>query len=170
MKRLFVLLFVFAVVSGVQALSYLNVRPQGVNNPADGHYYLVCDSSDTFQIDTFYSDTIEFDEYKYLHYKLQLTGYSLSDSANDSVVIVVKGIGTIGGQYPITVITDTIPTTLGTLDSTATISGIVKCDTLAFNRLHFETVVKDSFIMGAGVDTSTLKLRYGIIKQIAVDR
>lgn len=174
MKRLVFLtvlgLAVVAFVVGVSGLSYQNVRPRGVNTPSDGSFYLVCDSTDTLQIDTFYSDTVSIGGYKYINYKLDLMGFNLADSANDSVVIVVKGIGSIDGQYPITVITDTIPTTLGTLDSTTVITGIVKIDTLPLNRLYFETVVKDSFIMGAGIDSSLLQLRYGVIQIISTDR
>lgn len=170
MKRIIALIVLGLMVASAYALTYTNVRPRGANTPSNGAYYLVCDSTDTLQVDTFYSDTVSIADYKYLHYKLQLTGYTLADSANDSVVIVVKGFGTIDGQYPITVLTDTIPTTLGSLDSTATIAGVVKIDSLPFNKLYFETVVKDSFILGAGIDTTVLKLRYGIIEQVGFDR
>ena len=38
----------------------------------------IVDSTDTFQVDTFYSDTIDAGDYKYLNIGYQLDGFALS--------------------------------------------------------------------------------------------
>lgn len=157
---------VAVAVLGMTALSasFQKLRVSGASTPNTGAFYFVCDSSDTFQVDTAYSDTVAIGDYKWLYYNLHMTGYTLADSANDSVLVIIKGYGTYDGSMSTVILTDTIPTTLGTLDSTAVISGTIKIDSLGFNKLYFETVFKDSFIMGAGVDTTTIRLKYNVLQ------
>lgn len=170
MKRFFLLAMILVVGAiGVKSIELVRVRPQGTSQPSNDAYYLVCDSSDTFEVDTFYSDTVTIGDMKFLNWKFSCYGFTMADSANDSVLMIVQGIGTIDGRYPITVFTDTIGAA-GTIDSAAIYSGIAKIDSLPVNQLYFRTVVSDSFILGAGVDSSLFRLKYHVVPVIEINR
>ena len=175
MKRFLFLLALTGLLYGMgQTIDYDIVPSQGAVTPNNGRYDFVCDSADTYQVDTFFSDTIEIGDFRYLKYILNLDGYTLADSANDSVNIVVTGWGTYNNKISTLMLTDTIPTTLGTLDSTATISGFVLIDSLLSlsNRMYFRTIVSDSFISGYDVggfsdkDSTQLYLRYQVLQGV----
>ena len=172
MKRFGLLLFVGLIVSAmmVHSVSYKKVKTQGAGTPNTGTYYLACDSSDTFQVDTFYSDTFDLLDYKYLDYFLAMTGFAMADSANDSAVIIVQGHGIFSGRLDSAVTFDTLPHTLGTLDSTEYAHGTLKFDTLPYNQFYFTTIVKDSFILGAGLDSSEFRFNYEVVQTGATTR
>lgn len=169
----YVLLFVIGVLltTFVIGANYDRVRIAGESTvDASGTYYFVCDSSDTFQIDTIFSDTMTIGEFKYIDYSLGITGYNMADSANDSLLMIVEGVGSYNGNIPVVIFRDTLPNTLGTLDSTSVATGTVKIDTLPINQMYFRTIVKDSFIMGAGVDTTTLRTFFQYVEHGVIDK
>ena len=138
--------------------TYNVVRVNGSSTLSGGLIYQICDSSDTHQVDTFYSDTIDIGDYKYLNLGYELTGYSLTDSSNDSVVIDIKVIGSYNGAGKVTLLTDSANATAGALDSTANpFYKIMRIDTLGLNKCYMEMVISDSFIMGAGVDSNEFR-------------
>lgn len=119
--------------------------------------YIAMDSTDTFVVDTFYSDTITLGEYQYTTLHIALKGFTIPDSANDSVICIVQGYGSYNGQMERLLLTDTIPTTPGTLDSSLFILTPITTDSMGINKFFFRTIVKDSFIDGDGAE-DTLKL------------
>jgi len=164
-KRFGLLLFALFIGSMVAyGLSYKKVRPEGTATPSSGTYYLVCDSTDTFQVDTIYSDTVDLENYGYLNYYLEMTGFAMADSANDSAVVIVQGHASYEGKMDTVLTFDTFPQTLGTLDSTDYAMGVLKIDTLPYDRFYFATIVKDSFVLGAGRDSSEFRMHYQTIQ------
>jgi len=145
-------------------MSYHKIRPEGTSTPSSGTYYLVCDSSDTFQVDTIYSDTVPLGDYGYIDYRVAMTGFSVADSANDSIIVIVRGHASYEGKMDTVLTFDTFPQTLGTLDSTDYAVGVLKIDTLPYDRFYFETIVKDSFILGAGKDSSEIRMFYQAVQ------
>ena len=167
-----VLSAILLVGLSVTGITHTKMRPQGSATVASHTWYHVCDSSDTFQVDTFYSDTVDLGSYENLVYRLRLTGYALADSANDSVLILVHGVGRneASALFDSAIIIDTIPTTLGTLDSTEYIQGVLRLDSLPYTQLFFRTIVMDSFISGYDVgafsdkDSSEFRLYYDVVQ------
>ena len=129
---------------------YDRVRPNGASTISGGIFWQFVDSSDTFQVDTFYSDTIDIGDYKYLNIAYGVTGYTLADSCNDSVTIDIKAFGTYNGMFKRALLTDSANATAGALDSTGEFLKYAAVDSQAINQLYFEIVVSDSFIAGAG--------------------
>ena len=126
-------------------------RVNGSSTMSGGLIYQICDSTDTFQVDTFYSDTIDIGDYKYLNLGYQLIGYSLAEDAGsdgaDSFIIDVKVFGTYGGAGKVTLLTDSANATAGALDSTAdAFYKIMRVDTLGLTKVYMEMVISDSFI------------------------
>lgn len=145
---------------------YGQMRWAGTNTLPSGTYYFIMDSTDTFPVDTFFSDTIVIGDFKWLNIGAKFDGFVLADSANDSMVIILNGIASFNGQFERIIWTDTIPTTLGTLDSTLEILAFVRVDTLAANRFFIRAIVKDSFISDfdsySDKDSNEIRLRYEV--------
>ena len=142
---------------------YALVRPAGIYTVTGAGLNLVCDSSDTFQVDTFYSDTVQVDtNTHWVNYVLTGHTHSRADSANDSVTVDVLIYTSYEKSAKRLVATDTFPTTLALGD---TVWGFLNVDTLVFTRLWFETILSDSFIMGEGVDTSEFRFTYEVLQK-----
>jgi len=164
-------IFAVVILGAVAVLSfegaYNDVRWAGSNTQAGGQYYQCVDSSDTFQVDTFYSDTIDVGDYKWLNAMLALTGFTLADSCNDSVWIKVQAIGSYNGLAKRELARDSF--TCHTLDSTEELTMFINMDSSAVNKLHFMTIVSDSFIAGENQtgndDSSAYRMRY-LVTQI----
>lgn len=173
MKKFVLLLVLAVIVYSVQAITYDYVRPAGTVTPNTGLFRIAMDSLDTFYVDTIYSDTIALDTSKYLYYNLNLDGFTIPDSANDSVIILVTGWGTYNGRMSTQIMSDSLSID-GDLDSTTTIIGTIKIDTLGFNKFYFRTIVSDSFIYGLSadehVDTLDLYLRYQTLQTVAIKK
>ena len=120
MKRLvFLTVITLMALSLVWAAEHTRVRPDGVYTNAGGNYYVVVDSSDTLETDTLYSDTVEIDTgANWANIVLAVTGFSVCDSCNDSVLVIVKTRTSFEGITGRTIYTDTFATTL---DSTEVI-------------------------------------------------
>ncbi len=146
---------------------YAEVRPAGTATHAGNYIYQVHDSTDTFYVDTFYSDTVVIDtSTSWLNYGYYFASESQADSANDSVVIIINAYT----GYDITtakrlIDADTFGLDANGPDAGDTIWNNIYLDTLILTRLWFETIVKDSFIMGAGVDTSKYAIYYQVLQR-----
>lgn len=142
--------------------AYNNVRWAGTNTQSGGQYYQCVDSSDTFQVDTFYSDTIDIGDYKWINAMLALTGFTLADSCNDSVWIKVQARGSYNGLADRELARDSF--TAHTLDSTEELYMYINADSFAVNKLHFQTIISDSFIAGENQtgndDSSSFRFQY----------
>lgn len=162
MKRLvfLVLLLAFAAtVALVASEGYQYPRFNGTSTPATDDIWVVMDSTDTFQVDTFLSDVVVLDACDdYLAYILWLAGHTSADSANDSVVIVVNVKSRYANEPYRTFITESFTTTL---DTTEVETEIIQIDTTTIgSELIFETIVSDSFISTAPKDSSRYEFRY----------
>ncbi len=177
-KFLFVMIPLTAlsvVVMGVSVVSVYNkARQSGAATPNTDVFYLAQDSSDSFAVDTTFSDTIEIENFKYLNISAQITGYSLADSANDSLVAVIQGYGSYNGFFKTLLYTDTLPTSLGTLDSTDIQLQTFRIDTVGFNQFYIRTIYKDSFVAGAGEtgndDSTRIAMEYKILQSLDLPR
>lgn len=169
--RWLIVLFVCLLGVSVYSLNHQLVRVDGADTPNTGQYNFVCDSTDTFQVDTVYSDTVNIENYTFLHYFIGLSGYALADSANDSVIVLVKGYGLSEGKFPTLMFTDTINSgSVGALDSSTIQVGVKRIDSTAFNSMYLMTIISDSFIQGAGCDTSEFRFLYQISQSVPVSR
>ena len=141
---------------------YALVRPAGIYTHTGAGIFLVCDSSDTFQVDTFYSDTVLIDtSTHWLNYVLTGHTHTMADSSNDSVTVDVLIYTSYEKSAKRLVAADTFPTTLAVGD---TVWGFLNVDTLIFTRLWFETIISDSFIshydVGAFSDKDSSEFRF----------
>ncbi len=141
---------------------YALVRPGGIYTHTGAGLYLVCDSSDTFQVDTFYSDTVLLDAgTHWVNYVFTGHTHTLADSANDSITVSILTYTSYEQSAKRLVATDTFPTTLAVGDS---VWGFLNVDTLIFTRLWFETIISDSFIshynVGAFSDKDSSEFRF----------
>lgn len=169
MKRFLALLALGAVfaLSVYAAESYNRLRANGASTTSANNFYLVGDSADTFLVDTFYSDTLTLDpDDDYLNLAIQLAGFTSADSMNDSVVIICLTKTAYAPSPALTVYTDTFTTTL---DSTEVQRHHLYRDTLIENLLWIETIVKDSFILGAGIDSSRFSINIHALTQTKTD-
>lgn len=165
MKRLVFLVLLVAMVATVALVAsegYQFPRFNGTSTPATDDIWVVMDSTDTFQVDTFLSDVVTLDACDdRLAYALYLAGWTEADSANDSVVIFVNLQSRYASEPYRTIATDTFATAL---DSTEVLTRILNIDTTTIgSNVRFQTVVKDSFISagaGSNVDSNRYELRY----------
>ena len=170
MKRLIFTLFVgLAVTAAAAVVSYSPLRVNGASTYAGGEFYLVCDSSDTFQVDTFVSDTFfvfagsqDLSVANFLNLSAEITGFALADSANDSVVIISTAYTFAGAAPARAIAVDTFTTTL---DSTEVLRNDIRIDSLVLQGLYFQTIVKDSFILGEGIDSTRLAITYHVLEK-----
>jgi len=138
---------------------YQYPRFRGTATPATHDIWVVMDSTDTFQVDTFNSDIVSLDACDdFLTYVLWLAGHTAADSANDSVIIKVNVRTRYSSEPWRTIITESFTTTL---DTTEVETEIIQIDTTTIGSfVQFQTIVSDSFILGAGVDSSRYEFRY----------
>ncbi|MCK5605650.1 hypothetical protein KAR91_27395 [Candidatus Pacearchaeota archaeon] len=160
------------VVMGFSVVSlYDKVRQSGAATPNTDVFYIAQDSADSFNVDTTYSDTIVLENYKYLNLSAQMTGYSLADSANDSLVAVIQGYGMYRGSFHTLLYTDTLPTSLGTLDSTDVQLQTIRIDTVGFNQFYIRTIYKDSFVSELTTpDTTEVRMEYKTLQSLDLPR
>jgi len=175
LKRL-IGVIVMLVIVGVLGLAsthtgdYALVRPAGTATHTGSGIYLVCDSTDTFQVDTFYSDTVAIDTgTHWVNYVLTGHTHTIADSANDSITVDILVYTSYAyGMAKRLVATDTFPTTLALGD---TVWGTFNVDTLIFTRLWFETIISDSFISHYNVgdfsdkDSSEFRFTYEVLQK-----
>ena len=157
---------------GALALQHDYLRVDGADTPITGEYVVVCDSTDSFYVDTVYSDTVNIESYTYLHYFIGLTGYNLADSSNDSVLIFVSGYGLSEGRFPTLMFTDTINNgTGGALDSSTVQVGVERVDSTAYNSMYLRTIIQDSFVRGnTGNDTNKFRFLYQVSQSMPTVR
>lgn len=160
---------VLAAVAMAAVVDNTHLRPNGSSTYPGDNFYLVCDSSDTFQVDTFTSDT--FSVYSgvqdlavpnWLNMQAWMNGFELADSANDSVAVIVTAYGYMANAPARAIWVDTFATTL---DSTEVLRKELRVDSLCMQGIYFKTIVKDSFIMGAGKDSSRLGISFHIAEK-----
>jgi hypothetical protein len=162
-KRLIALLVLAGFITLAVAETYKPLRINGTSTVSGGIFYLVCDSTDTFQVDTFFSDTLEIDkDVDYFNIAVALLGYSLADSGNDSVEIISRVQTAYPGMPALTIYTDTFTTTL---DSTEVQRHHLYRDTMLENLVWVQTIVSDSFILGEGKDSMLLKMQVHTLTQ-----
>lgn len=156
-------------IAATHSDDYARVRPAGIYTHTGACLYLVCDSSDTFQVDTFYSDTVLIDTgTHWVNYVFTGHTHTLADSANDSVSVSVFTYTSYEKSAKRLVATDTFPTTLAVGD---TVWGFLNVDTLVFTRLWFETIIGDSFISHYNVgafsdkDSSEFRFTYEVLQK-----
>jgi len=168
---LLVLTLAFLAEALTHTSKYAAVRPAGTSTLAGTQFYLICDSSDTFQVDTFYSDTVTIDSLtKWINYGFGAAAAPIrADSANDSIVVIVQTYTSyLSGVAKRLIDADTFPLAPGTVDTIALGDSIwsnLNSDTMILYSLWFETIVKDSFIMGAGIDTTTLSFYFEVLQR-----
>jgi len=174
LKRLIGVLIVLAFVgtltiAATHSNDYARVRPAGIYTHTGAGLYLVCDSSDTFQVDTFYSDTVLLDaSTHWVNYVLTGHTHTLADSANDSITVDILIYTSYERSAKRLVATDTFPTTLALGD---TVWGFLNVDTLVFTRMWFETIISDSFISHYNVgafsdkDSSEFRFTYEVLQK-----
>ena len=148
------------------------LRVAGSATPGTQRHLIIYDSTvlihdtDTINTDTVYSDTVAVGDFKWADISISLDGFTLATDVFDSSVVVVKGIVAHDGRNKRTIFLDTFPTTTpgaAGIDSTTTLSAIVRLDTLAVNQFWFETVILDSIRdMTVAVDTSAYELNYWV--------
>jgi len=146
-------------------------RFAGSNTLSGSQYWFAVDSTDTHMVDTVYSDTVTLDSLaKWMNISIKMLGYTMCDSCNDSMNIVVHGITAHEGRMKTTIFTDTIPTTLGTLDSTIELTKKIYLDSLVATQFWFETIVSDSVIIGnITPDSIRVELDYMVGHKAFVD-
>lgn len=170
MRKIWVTLYLLAIATMVYGAvvdaQYNKVRVSGAVTPNTDVYYIAQDSSDSFNVDTTYSDTITIFNYKYLNIAVAMTGYNLADSANDSVLAIIQGYGMYNGKFATLLYTDTLPTTLGALDSTDVQLQTFRIDTVGFNQFYFRTIFKDSFVSDEvpGGDSTRIAMEYRVLQ------
>ena len=166
MKRLYVLIVLGLAGVAIAATTTYNVaRVAGSATVSGQNAYIVWDSTDTALIDTIYSDTIEVLESKAVNIALEYTDGVLSDSCNDSMVVIVNTYTWFPGAPKKLLYTDTFFDTNAVTTPLALKTHNFKSDTMLYQYLYFETITKDSVIMGAGIDTITLKMRYHVLQR-----
>lgn len=165
------LIFVFILSLAVTAYSVIgvkqqNARPAGTNTAAGNNMVIVHDSSDSFNVDTFFSDTtIIPDTSTYVKIIYSHGGVILADSANDSVLIRIQTSITTGGVSPVVLFNDSFNIDGTTTDAEA-IRRIIKFDTLLENKIFFRAITLDSFVTNVdGFDTSLVNLSYHILSK-----
>lgn len=162
MKRLiFIAAALFAVGVYAAGINHHVARPAGTSSTASEATYTI-DSSTTRQfIDTLSSDTIGLDlAAKSLQLAYELTGFTICDSCNDSVILISQAVTSMDGHAERVVFTDTFGTN-GTLDSTEIVrknfaSDVL--DTLFYNKLFFRTIIKDSVLEFSADEDQTFRI------------
>lgn len=169
-----VFLVLFAAVAMAMTVSYTSLRPAGSDTYPGNLFYMAVDSADSHKVDTFYSDTFdvwdgEFDitVADFLNMGAELTGFTVCDSCNDSVVIVVTAKTQFDNEPARSLWVDTFTTTL---DSTEVLRKDLRTDSLVLAKIFFETIVKDSFVAGAAQSDNDDSLRLAINYYIAEKR
>lgn len=150
-------ILVFAGIVSAFSGSINLIRWAGSSVRPGNEYALQVDSTDTVPVDTVISDVVSVGDYKWCNFMWQNTGYTLSDSANDSVTFIAQVVGTHNGQFERILLYDTLPNTLGTLDSTDFSIKDFRIDSIAVNQLYVRMIVTDSFILGAGIDSNVFR-------------
>ena len=131
-------------------------------------WYQAQDSSDTFRVDTLLSTVIDIGDYKWVNINAQIIGFTLADSCNDSVPVMVKAYGTYDNMNHTkrTLLSDSLNATPGALDSAVAYNWIIRVDSVGLNKLYFETVISDSFIAGeaetSNDDSSRFQFMYTV--------
>ena len=159
------ILFISVAVVMLMAIAYANtynlVRVNGTSTNSAGEFYLYANKADTVSVDTAVSDIIDLGDFKYLSYKFSLTGYTLADSANDSVGVTFKIMASYDGIRPTAILSDTLSHT-GALDSTLWESGTIKIDSLLahYNQFYVLTIISDSVVTNIAADSSAFRFLY----------
>ena len=154
--------------------SYDQVRIAGSNTVAGGKFYLVCDSTDSFKVDTMWSDTIWVDSLaSFMHIAICRDTVIIGDSANDSPIVKINvWTGYTGGTNARIIATKTLDA--DPLPDTAFIGLYINPltstfypDSMVMRRIWFQTIVSDSFIIGTGEadDTSTFQGLYHVLQR-----
>jgi len=150
---------------GFAALTdYEVARVAGSSTTASGAALLICDSTDTFQVDTFMSDTVSVLEDAVVNIGIESIDVTEADSANDSVVIIVQTLTAFTGASAHVIYTDTFINHNAATDDSVLYHHF-KSDTLLWNDLYFRTIVKDSFILGEGIDTTQVRVRMHVVQR-----
>ena len=160
-KFLFLVVAVALLMTVIWANTYDAVRVNGVSTNSAGEFYLYVIETDTVSVDTAISDIISIGDFKYLTYKFSLAGYTLADSANDSVNVRFKIMASYDGIRPTSILSDSISHT-GALDSTLWEEGTIKIDSLLahYNQFYVQTVIDDSAITDIEADSSAFRFVY----------
>lgn len=169
MKRL-VTLFVLGLA--ITAYSVIGVkqqiaRPAGVNTAVGNYMQIVHDSSDTHNVDTFWSDTITIpDTSTYVKIIYSFGGVQMADSANDSVTIEIQTLMTTGSLPSVVIFNDSFNLVSGSTTNAEAIRRVIKFDTLLENKIYFRTITTDSFITDVdGFDTSLVNLAFYLLSK-----
>ena len=169
MKRLFFLisLLLFGVVWGTMYTGdYANVRPGGTATISYTDLYQTCDSTDTFQVDTFKSDTVIIDtSTTWVNYGFEYLSEAQADSANDSIELIVLTYTSYDLGTKRLVDTDTFGLKAAGPAVGDTIWSHIHVDTLVLTRIWFETIMSDSFISTGANDTNIIGLRYQVLQK-----
>ena len=167
MKRFaFLVVLLLIGLAAYAATVYDEVRMDGTNAVLGGNaFYVICDSSDTAVADTQWSDTVDVLEARYVNVVLKYTDAVLADSANDSLLVIVHTLTAAHNAPERTIYTDTFFDTNAVTTPLALKYHAFRADTMLYDKLYFRTIVKDSFILGAGVDTTTVRVKAHVIQR-----
>lgn len=175
MKKLFGLVAVCALFATMAfAITGTRVRISSSESQAiinTGEYLLICDSSDTYQVDTIYTETLSLGDYKYAHFKIGVNGYTLADSANDSIIVIYQLFARSSvAPWMDTLLSADTPNAGAAIDTTKYLNDSLILTYTAFDELYWRIIVADSFIMGTGIDTTKIRMRQEVVQSEVVSR
>ena len=138
--------------------SYDIVRIAGSNTVAGGKFLqTLCDSTDSFMVDTMWSDTVWVDSNaSFMHIALCRDTVIIGDSANDSPIVQINvWTGYTGGTDARIIATKTFDA--DPLPDTAFIGLYINPltstfypDSMVMRQVWFQTIVSDSYLIGTG--------------------
>lgn len=172
MKRLLALTVVLLLAASLLAtITVHKVRVNGSSTIGGGLYYLVCDSTDTFQVDTLTSDVVDISNANDFVVQITVPSWSFADSANDSLEAIIHTI--LGFEDPKNYSSatrdkrhsDTLSVDTVVADSTSAILARYNNDSLFGTGVYFITILSDSFIQGEGYGTSSVTFDMAVIKE-----
>lgn len=173
-KFIYTVLTMAMVVAGlniVMAEQYQKARVAGTSTIAGDYFYMVCDSTDTFEVDTVYSDEITVDTTKTI---MIIGAYRdtviLATNGNDSIVTRYQVQTSYDGLYWHAKIIDSFDFDLARDSNEHHLyinPGIdaFSPDSVVWEKIRIETVFSDSFIQGEGYDTTMNRIKYFIIQR-----
>jgi len=131
-----------------------------------GNYNMVMDSTDTAYVDTFNSDTVDVTEGMHMNIGLWYTDATLSDSCNDSLVVIVQTWTSFNDLAKKLIFTDTFFDSNAIATPLPLVTYNFKTDTMVYNKLWFTTIAKDSCITTRTTpDTNVIKMKYQVLQR-----